>query len=283
MSTKALVPMGEMSITEVMSIGEAMAKSGYFSDARQASQAVVKILAGKEMGFGPFASMTGIHIIQGKPAIGANLMAAAVKAHPKYDYTVVELDEEKCTIDFFENGKPAGVSTFTWSDAETTQYWDAKAKCWKSLASKFNWQNYRRNMLFARTISNGVKWYCPDVFLGAPVYTPDELGAEVDGDGDVITVTPTVVEPFDPDHPPPFQSWQEVKETAVRELYYTHVNHVENALAKIFDGQDKKTLTYTASWKGLLDHHRSKELAADDAQEDFPTTEELEQAEEVTV
>ena len=28
-------------------------------------------------------------------------------------------------------------------------------------------------MLFARAISNGVKWYCPDVF-GGPVYVPEE-------------------------------------------------------------------------------------------------------------
>jgi hypothetical protein len=29
-------------------------------------------------------------------------------------------------------------------------------------------------MLFARAISNGVKWYCPDVFCG-PVYVPEEM------------------------------------------------------------------------------------------------------------
>jgi hypothetical protein len=30
-------------------------------------------------------------------------------------------------------------------------------------------------MLYARALSNGAKWYCPDVF-GGPIYTPDELG-----------------------------------------------------------------------------------------------------------
>jgi hypothetical protein len=29
-------------------------------------------------------------------------------------------------------------------------------------------------MLFARAISNGVKWFCPDVFAG-PVYVPEEM------------------------------------------------------------------------------------------------------------
>jgi hypothetical protein len=40
----------------------------------------VKVLAGRELGFGPFASVNGIHVIKGKPGIvSANLMAAAVK------------------------------------------------------------------------------------------------------------------------------------------------------------------------------------------------------------
>jgi hypothetical protein len=41
-------------------------------------------------------------------------------------------------------------------------------------------------MLFARAMSNGVRWYCPDVFSGAPTYTPEELGADVTESGDVI-------------------------------------------------------------------------------------------------
>jgi hypothetical protein len=40
-----------------------------------------------------------------------------------------------------------------------------------------NLDKYPKNMLFARAISNGVKWYTPDVFAG-PVYVPEEMGAE---------------------------------------------------------------------------------------------------------
>jgi len=40
-------------------------------------------------------------------------------------------------------------------------------------------------MLFARAMSKGVKWYCADVF-GGPIYTPEEMGAKVDEDGDVV-------------------------------------------------------------------------------------------------
>ena len=68
---------------------------------------------------------------------------------------------------------------------------DAKAA---GLTSKDNWKKYPRNMLFARAISNGQKWYAPDVYNGVTVYTPDEMGANVDGDGNIIDVTPTQTE-----------------------------------------------------------------------------------------
>ncbi len=159
----------------------AMSKSGYFQDAREQAQAITKIFAGREMGFGPFASMTGIYIISGRPSIGANLMAAAVKASGRYNYRVVQMDDAACEIAFFEGGKECGRSRFTLDEARK--------------AGTKNLDKFPRNMLFARAMSNGCRWYCPDVFLGAPTYTPEELGADVNEAGDVIsaefTQTPT--------------------------------------------------------------------------------------------
>ena len=158
-------------ISELMTIGKAMSASGYFTDARDANQAIVKILAGREMGFGPFAAMSDIHFIQGKPVVGANLMAAAVKSHPKYDYRVTVNIDLEVSIEFYQEGKSIGVSSFTMDDAKSA-----------GLQNKDNWRKFPRNMLFARAISNGVRWYCPDVFSGAAVYTPDEF--------DVVEVEP---------------------------------------------------------------------------------------------
>jgi len=159
----------------------AMTKSGYFQDAKDAAQAVVKILAGHEMGFGPFASMTGIYIIQGRPSIGANLMAAAVKASRRYNYRVIEMTDTVCEIEYLEYDKPCGRSRFTLDDAKK--------------AGTKNLDKFPRNMLFARAMSNGCRWYTPDIFAGAPTYTPEEMGANVNEAGDVIDVPVTVVEP----------------------------------------------------------------------------------------
>lgn len=164
----------------------AMSASGFFKDTKQASQAIVKIMAGQELGFGAFASMTGVNIIQDKPVLASNLMAAAVKRTGKYNYRVTKHSETECEITFFENGQEVGKSSFTMADA-------AKA----GLTSKDNWKKYPRNMLFARALSNGQKWYAPDVFNGVTVYTPDELGANVDEDGNVIdaVAAPVIEQP----------------------------------------------------------------------------------------
>lgn len=166
----------------------AMSKSGYFQDSREAAQALVKILAGQEMGFGPFAAMSGIHIIQGRPAIGANLMAAAVKGSGRYNYRVTEMTDKACTIKFYEGREEIGVSTFTLEDAKK--------------AGTKNLDKFPRNMLFARAMSNGVRWFCPDVLGGSAVYTPEELGANVNEDGDVIDVPVTPTPPPWDDTPP---------------------------------------------------------------------------------
>ncbi len=173
-------------LSDAEAIAKTLALSEYF-DAKgntpgNVAKIATKILAGREMGYGPFASAQGIHIIQGRPAIGANLMAAAVKASERYDYRVRQMTADVCEIEFFERidgrRESLGVSSFTAADAKA--------------AGTQNMSKFPRNMLFARAMSNGVKWFVPDVFNGNAVYVPEELGAEVDGDGNVIDVTATV-------------------------------------------------------------------------------------------
>ena len=146
--------------TDVMALGKAFAESGMFPDIKSAAQAIVKIQAGAELGIGPFQSMSGIHIISGKPTIGAGVMAAMVKGSGKYDYKVLEANEKVCKLEFFEGKVSLGTSSFSIEDAKK--------------AGTKNLDKFPRNMLFARAMSNGVKWYTPDVFAG-PVYVPEEM------------------------------------------------------------------------------------------------------------
>lgn len=163
---------------DLENVAKAMVSSGYFTDSTKISQAIVKIMAGREIGIGPFSSMNGIHIIQGKPAFGAGIMAGKVKSSGRYNYRVTENTDTVCTVEFMEhfNGSWTTIGTSSFSIA------DAKKAGTKNL------DKFPRNMLFARAMSNGVRWYCPDVMNGSVVYTPEELGADVDENGDVIDV-----------------------------------------------------------------------------------------------
>lgn len=151
---------------DLMQLGKVLSGSGYFADAKDAAQAVVKVLAGQELGIGAIASMTGIYLVKGKVTLSANLMAAQVKRSGRYNYRIARLDDTGCEVIFFEQGQEVGRSSFT--DA------DAKAG---GLTGNETYRKFPRNMYFARAMSNGVRWYCPDIFAG-PVYTPDELSGD---------------------------------------------------------------------------------------------------------
>lgn len=170
-------PQAPSNVVDLQRMGQLLASSGYFKDARDMAQAAVKIQAGAELGIPPVAAMSSIYIVEGKPTLSAVLMGALVKRSGRYNYRVVEHTAEKCSIAFFEGKEQIGVSTFTVEDAQAA-----------GVLRNPTWGKYRRNMLFARAMSNGCRWYCPDVF-GGPIYTPEELGEQrVNAEGEVQVV-----------------------------------------------------------------------------------------------
>jgi hypothetical protein len=181
MSNQPGVNLVALPMAQVGNIAKVMAASGMFPDIQKdGAKAFVKILAGQEMGIAPFEAMGGISIIQGKATIGGNIMAAKVKGSGKYDYKIRKRDREGCSIEFFEKNaegkwESLGTETFDKEDANAAQ-----------LAGKDMWKKYPKNMYFNRAISNGVRTYCPDVLGSGPVYTPEEMGAPVDEDGNAI-------------------------------------------------------------------------------------------------
>lgn len=171
----ALDTLEPKSMAELQQLAEVFAKSGFFADAKDAAKACVKILAGRELGLPPIASMKGFHIIQGAVSMGSNLMAALVKKSGRYDFRVVEITDQVCRIQFLQRAgaswEEIGVSEFTMEDARK--------------AGTQNTNKYPRNMLYARAMSNGCRWYVSDVFAGMTVYTPDELGVTVNEHGEI--------------------------------------------------------------------------------------------------
>lgn len=186
-------------IDDLSRLSGMLAASNFFADAKDAAQCGVKVLAGLEMGIGAFQAMTGIHIIKGKPSVGAGLISAKIKASGKYDYEALQHDEEACILVFYETEFKADVRSLKRQVLKgeiDEQIYHKRLKAIALGISSFNLDDARkagtqnigkftRNMLFARAISNGQKWYCPDVF-SCSVYTPEELGANVDDEGNLI-------------------------------------------------------------------------------------------------
>jgi hypothetical protein len=152
-------------LSEPMALGQVFVQSGMFKDIKTQAEAVVKILAGREIGLAPIESMNNVYIVNGRTSIMSGIMASLIKKSLKYDYKIDTLTDTECVLTFFSKKENTltelGKSTFTFKDA-------AKA----GLVNKDVWKNYPKNMLFARALSNGKTFYCPDV---VSTYTTEEL------------------------------------------------------------------------------------------------------------
>ncbi len=173
---------------DTMTVAGMLAKSGFFGEVKEQGQALAKILAGQELGMGPIASLMGVYFSNGKITYSANIMAASIKRSGVYTFRIKRHDNDGCTLAFFERGEQVGESSFTMEDAKTAGLTTGNGRG--------NWEKYPRNMCFARAMSNGAKWFCPDVFGGITPYTPDELGAEVrmTDDGEMVPIKVEVID-----------------------------------------------------------------------------------------
>lgn len=172
----ATIPEGQgtdltnLNMKQIFWLGDQMALAGIASGNKAAAQASLKIMAGQALGIDPVSAQRGIFFMpSGSIGFMANLVAARIKANPKYDYKVITLTDEVCIITFYDVDKAgkkteAGTETFGQKDAarQGTQ----------------NMQKFPKNMLFARAISNGSKFYCPDVMGDYPIYTEGDAGQE---------------------------------------------------------------------------------------------------------
>jgi hypothetical protein len=228
--------------TELQSLAQHFAKSGLFADTREATQALVKIQAGTEIGIKPFAAMSGIHIIKGKPSIGSGIIAAKIKSSNKYDYKVVQHTDKVCKIEFFqlENGAKVSIGV---SEMDI----DSLRK-----AGSQNLDKYPRNMLFARAISNGLRFYCPDVFE-CSVYTPDELGVETTEDETPIAKAEYVA--YEPVTEPALQPTPKAEVTLAERI---------DKLKDAFDKLGVTALQLGGYVKGALGKDTFNELDAND-------------------
>ena len=168
---------------------KALVESGFFPDLKSVAQAKVKVWIGRSLGLSEFQSLTGIYITpKGQIGLAAVTMGSLVKVSGKYNYIIDVLNDENCEISFFriKDGEEIliGKSIFNSKDA---------AKC--GLANKETFKSYPKNMLLARALANGCRWYAPETICG--YYAIEELDdtsfapvsktVELQLDGEVVT------------------------------------------------------------------------------------------------
>jgi hypothetical protein len=150
------------------------------------------MLKGRELGIPPLQALSHINVINGKPAMSAELMLAQIlKLHPKTQFKFPERTNEKCTISVKRAGFDFESFTFTIQDAKQA-----------GLMSNPSWNKYPRAMLHARVVSEMARSLFPDALAGIS-YTPEELGAVVDENGDIIDMIPESQEALPPPEPKP--------------------------------------------------------------------------------
>lgn len=178
-------------IRRMYRIAESLHLSGAWKDVGRAEVAFAKMIIGRDLGLTPAQAMQGIHIVEGGVQMHYATLGQFVRSRDGYDFRAGWLkqvpgeadavfvwhDEEDPTderevvgaaVVFTVDGAQRGLSRYTVDDAD-------KAGLIKRDKPRAAWNAARRNMLLARAMSNGVKWFVPEVMGGMPVYVEGEL------------------------------------------------------------------------------------------------------------
>lgn len=138
---------------------------------------------GRALGLDVVTTITTIHVIKGKPTQSADLMLS--RAREAGHRVRIKSEREQCVVSIVRHDDQDDHNTIEWTlaDARQAQLYPGKPDS--------NWAKYPRAMLRARAIAECVRLACPEVLHGA-IYTPEELGAVVDQEGNVVRVDPDV-------------------------------------------------------------------------------------------
>jgi len=149
------------------------------------------ILLGRESGLGPMTSLNNIHMIDGKPAMDAELQVALVHQAGHDIWPEVQTDTECTVVGVRAGSTREGRYTFTITMAERAGL----------LRPNSSWTKYPESMLWARAATQLIRQQFPDVLISMHNYDPDEL-APPEPSVEAVAVSPSPVAPSDPSTEP---------------------------------------------------------------------------------
>lgn len=184
MNTKTALQKIEKPINETPSLNEfqimketagMLVKTGFLPQAiKTPEQAVAIILTGRELGIGTMAALNTINVIQGKPTVSPQLMLALIERSGQLEDIRIDQSNDGgvvCTM------KRKGRSPHS-------EPFGPKQATAMGLSGKDNYKKQAATMYRWRAVAACARVVFPDIILG--LYTPDEMGADVNEDGEML-------------------------------------------------------------------------------------------------
>ena len=178
MSTELTTIQSQKEYAEILSASNLLPRAYQ----KQPANVFTAMAMGEALGLKPIEAINSINVIQGKPALSAELMGAMVRrARHKLRITCTK-NPPTATATLIRKDDPDSPFTVTWDEKAA-----ARAGLWMSTPS---WQKYPDQMMRARAVTEVCRMGAADALSGF-VYTAEELGGEPQ---DPLAFSP-VVEP----------------------------------------------------------------------------------------
>lgn len=118
---------------------------------------LVILLTGYELGMSGMQALRSIYVVEGRPFLSAELLAALVTRSPACEYwQMVESSDKACTYETKRRGHNAPIR-LTWTIEQAQR---------AGLQSKSNWKNHPESMLRARCQASLARAVYADLVLG---------------------------------------------------------------------------------------------------------------------
>lgn len=173
------------SIPAKLEYARALADSGLLPAQfrRQPGNVLYAVEYGEMLGLAPMAAITGIHVIEGKPTASAGLISALVRrAGHKLR---IKGDAKSATCQIVRCDDPDYTFEVTWTLRRNNDGNPSAEEA--GLLGKDVWKKYPASMLKSRAITQCCRDACEEALFGLH-YTPEEMGAVVDEEGNLLIV-----------------------------------------------------------------------------------------------
>ena len=166
----------QMNMNDKMQYAQALAQASLLPKQyqRNPGNVLLAVELGESLGIPPIQAINTVHVIEGKPSASSGLISALVR---RAGHTLrVKGDDQSATAEIVRSDDPDFTYSVTWDMGRARN---------AGVTGKDNWKKYPAAMLKARAITEVARDACQEALMGVQ-YTPEELGAVVDEEGNVV-------------------------------------------------------------------------------------------------